>query len=41
VAYRYLSVARELWELLIVLLGIGAAWLADFDLFTVWGPRRP
>jgi len=37
VAYRYLSVARELWALLIVLLGIGAAWLVDFDLFAVWG----
>jgi hypothetical protein len=37
VAYRYLSVARELWALLIVLFGIGAAWLADFDLFAVWG----
>ena len=37
VAYRYLSVARELWALLIVLLGIGAAWLANFDLFGVWG----
>jgi hypothetical protein len=37
VAYRYLSVAREFWALLIVLLAIGAAWLADFNLFAVWG----
>jgi len=37
VAYRYLSIAREFWALLIVLLGIGAAWLANFDLFGVWG----
>lgn len=37
VAYRYLAVAREFWALVIVLLGIGAAWLADFDLFAVWG----
>jgi hypothetical protein len=37
VAYRYLSMAREFWALLIVLLGIGAAWLANFDLFGVWG----
>jgi hypothetical protein len=37
VAYRYLSAAREFWALLLVLLGIGAAWLANFDLFTVWG----
>jgi hypothetical protein len=36
VAYRYLSVAREFWALLIVLLGVGAAWLANFDLFAVW-----
>jgi hypothetical protein len=37
VIYRYLSMAREFWALLIVLLGIGAAWLANFDLFAVWG----
>lgn len=37
VAYRYLSTPREFWALLIVLLGIGAAWLANFDLFGVWG----
>lgn len=37
VAYRYLSMAREAWALLLVLLGVGAAWLADFDLFAVWG----
>lgn len=37
VAYRYLSLAREYWALLIMLLGIGAAWLANFDLFAVWG----
>jgi hypothetical protein len=37
VAYRYLSVAREFWALLLVLLGIGAAWLANFNLFGVWG----
>ena len=37
VAYRYLALAREFWALLIVLLGIGAAWLANFDLFGLWG----
>ena len=37
VGYRYLSLAREYWAVLLVLLGIGAAWLADFDLFGVWG----
>lgn len=35
--YRYLALAREFWALLLVLLGIGAAWLANFDLFGVWG----
>jgi hypothetical protein len=29
--------AREFWAMLIVLLGIGTAWLANFDLFGVWG----
>jgi hypothetical protein len=37
VGYRYLTLAREFWAVLLVLLGIGAAWLADFDLFGVWG----
>lgn len=37
IGYRYLARAREFWALLLVLLGIGAAWLADFDLFGVWG----
>lgn len=37
VAYRYLAMAREFWALLFVLLGVGAAWLANFDLFGVWG----
>ncbi len=37
IGHRYLAIAREFWALLLVLLGIGAAWLADFDLFGVWG----
>lgn len=37
IGYRYLAMAREFWALLLVLLGIGAAWLANFDLFGVWG----
>lgn len=37
VAYRYLAMAREFWAVLLVLLGIGAAWLANFDLFGLWG----
>lgn len=38
VAYRYLSVAREFWALLILLLGLGVAWLANFDLYGPAGP---
>jgi len=37
VAAGSLKKTREFWALLIVLLGIGAAWLANFDLFGVWG----
>jgi len=37
IGYRYLSGAREFWAIVLVLLGIGAAWLANFDLFGVWG----
>ena len=37
IGHRYLSVAREFWAVLLVALGIGAAWLADFSLFTAWG----
>ena len=36
VGYRYLALAREYWAVLLVGLGIGAAWLANFDLFGVW-----
>lgn len=35
--YRYLRLGRELWALLMVALGIGAAWLANFSLFAAWG----
>lgn len=37
VGYRYLAVAREFWAVLLVALGIGVAWLANFDLFGTWG----
>ncbi len=37
IGYRYLAIAREFWALLLVGLGIGAAWLANFDLFGIWG----
>lgn len=35
--YRYLRFGRELWMLLMVAVGTGAAWLADFSLFAAWG----
>lgn len=34
---RLLRIADEFAAALAVLLGIGAAWLADFDLFASWG----
>ncbi len=37
IGYRYLAIAREFWALLLVGLGIGTAWLANFDLFGAWG----
>ncbi|MFI7317032.1 hypothetical protein [Streptomyces venezuelae] len=37
VVHRYLSVAQEFWALALVALGMGAAWLADFNLFEAWG----
>ncbi len=36
IGYRYLAIAREFWAVLLVGLGIGAAWLANFDLFGYW-----
>lgn len=37
VVHRYLSVAAEFWAFALVVFGVGTAWLADFDLFGVWG----
>ncbi len=37
IAERWFSVAAELWALVFAVLGIGAAWLADFSLFDQWG----
>ncbi len=34
---RWLSIAPEIWAIVFVGLGVGAAWLADFDVFTLWG----
>jgi hypothetical protein len=38
---RFLSIAAEFWAVALVGLGIGAAWLADFDVWQLWGmPAR-
>lgn len=37
VAHRYLSLAAEFWSFALVALGVGTAWLVDFNLFQVWG----
>ncbi|MCI4674138.1 hypothetical protein [Candidatus Mycolicibacterium alkanivorans] len=34
---RYLGMARELTAAALVVLGIAAVWIADFDLFGAWG----
>lgn len=36
VADRFLSLAPELWAFILVALGVGAAWLVDLNLFSVW-----
>src|SRR5579859_6344425 len=36
-ADRFLSMAREFWAVTVVAIGIGLAWLVNFDLFTLWG----
>ena len=36
-ADRYLSIAHELWAVVLVGFGVGLAWLADFDLWRLWG----
>jgi hypothetical protein len=38
---RYLSIATEFWAFVLIGFGIGAAWLADFDVWQLWGiPAR-
>ena len=37
IAGRYVSVAAELWAFVLVALGVGAAWLVNFNLFSAWG----
>jgi hypothetical protein len=37
IAGRYLSLAQEFWAFSLVAIGMGAAWLADFNPFAAWG----
>lgn len=37
IADRYLSMAAEAWAFVLLGLGVGAAWLVDFNLFATWG----
>jgi hypothetical protein len=37
IADRYLSLAAEAWALTMLGLGVGAAWLVNFNLFATWG----
>lgn len=36
-ADRFVSMLHELWPMVLVGLGIGAAWLVNFDVFRLWG----
>jgi hypothetical protein len=36
VANRYLSLAAEAWAFVLVALGVGAAWLINLNLFSLW-----
>ncbi|HEX6472156.1 MAG TPA: hypothetical protein VF069_23895 [Streptosporangiaceae bacterium] len=33
---RFVVMATEIWALLLLALGVGAAWLADFSMFSGW-----
>jgi uncharacterized membrane protein len=37
IADRYLSLAAEAWAFILLGLGVGAAWLVNFNLFATWG----
>jgi hypothetical protein len=37
IASRYISLAAEVWALALVALGVGAAWLVNLNLFSLWG----
>jgi hypothetical protein len=35
--HRYVTLAREGWALVAIAFGIGLSWLADFDMWKLWG----
>ena len=35
--YRYVTLAREVWALVAIAFGIGLAWLADLNMWQLWG----
>ncbi len=37
IAERYLNIVQEFFAFVVAALGIGAAWLADFNIFSLWG----
>lgn len=37
IAERYLTIVQEFFAFVVAVLGIGAAWLADFNIFSLWG----
>lgn len=37
IAERYLAIVQEFGAIVLAALGVGAAWLADFNIFTLWG----
>ncbi len=37
IAERYLTIVQEFWAIVVVALGVGVAWLADFNIFSLWG----
>ena len=41
IANRYVSLAAEVWAFVLVALGMGAAWLINLNLFSVWGHPGP
>jgi hypothetical protein len=37
IAERYLTIVQEFFAIVVLALGVGAAWLVDFNFFALWG----